>query len=176
MSPQLEFAPKPAEKSDLLAAAQLKYKAKDYQGALAEYNIAIELNPQDAIAYASRGVVHYRLGDVIEAMADYTQAIDLAPSLAVAYYRRAYIHYLVENYLSAIADYNKAIALDPNDAQAYANRAYAYRKLYGEAEGRDDFHRAAMLFKVQGNLEKYQKMLELVDEINNNHSWASGML
>lgn len=176
MPAQLEFAPQRTENFDILASAHAKYRASDYQGALAEYTLAIELNPHDALAYACRGVSQYRLGDIIEAMADYTHAIDIDPNLAVAYYRRGFIHYLVKNYLSAIADYNKAIELNPDDALAYSNRGYAYRKLYGEAEAAVDLRHAARLFKQQGNLAKYRSTMNLINEMSGQDSWGSGML
>jgi tetratricopeptide (TPR) repeat protein len=176
MSAPIEFAPQRTENYDILATAHAKYKAQDYEGAIAEYNLAIELNPEDAIAHACRGVAQYRLGDIIEAMADYTKAIDIDPNLAVAYYRRGFIHYLVKNYLSAIADYNKAIELNPDDALAYSNRGFTYRELYGEVEAAVDLRHAARLFRQQGNLDKYQSTMKLINEMSGQDSWGSGML
>ena len=142
MFTQLKLAANELHKSNILASANLKYEARDYYGALAEYTTVIllqsisvtTLEPETALVYAARGVTRYRLGDIAAAMSDYTTAIALDPNLAVAYYRRACLHYFAENYLSAIADYNKAIALNPNDAQAHFNRSRAYRKLYGKCE------------------------------------------
>ncbi len=167
----------------LLASARAKYRDRDYQGALADYNAAIslqerstnELQSDRAFAYACRGVVQYRLGDIIEAMSDYTQAIDLDPDLAIAYYRRAFIHYSVKNYARAIADYDRAIALDPTDARSYSSRGFVYRHLEREAEAIADFQQAATLFQQQGNLAKYQSMLDSIDRFTTGDSWESGM-
>ena len=38
-----------------------KYKSEDYQGAIADYNKAIELNPKFAYAYYTRGNAKYHL-------------------------------------------------------------------------------------------------------------------
>ncbi|TRU85433.1 MAG: tetratricopeptide repeat protein, partial [Microcystis novacekii Mn_MB_F_20050700_S1D] len=58
------------------------------QGAVADYNQAIKLNPDDANAYYNRGVAKYNLGDNQGAIADYNQAIKLKPDDAIAYYNR----------------------------------------------------------------------------------------
>jgi tetratricopeptide (TPR) repeat protein len=176
MLAQLEFATTRTENYDILESARLKYKNRNYHGAIAEYTLAIELNPDDALAYACRGVVHYRMSDIIGAMTDYTRAIDLDPKLAIAYYRRGFIHYLTKEYLLAIDDYNMAIELNPNDALAYSNRSYAYRKLYGEMEAIIDLRRAAKLFKEQGRLDKYHKTMTAINESIGGDSWGSGML
>jgi Flp pilus assembly protein TadD len=161
---------------DILAAAQLKYKDRDYHGAITEFDRAIELNPSNAEAYSSRGVAHYRLGDLTQAMVDYTSAIEIDPALAIAYYRRGFLHYLAKDYLAAIDDYNKAIELNPTDALAYSNRSYAYREFYGEQEATIDLRFAAKLFREQGNLKKYHSTMRLIDQISGGDSCASGML
>jgi Flp pilus assembly protein TadD len=42
---------------------------------LADYNQAIQINPNDAEAYNNRGVIYYNLKDYAKALADYNQAI-----------------------------------------------------------------------------------------------------
>ena len=40
-----------------------KSQLKNYQGAIADYNKAIEIDPQYAVVYGNRGLVKYKLGD-----------------------------------------------------------------------------------------------------------------
>jgi tetratricopeptide (TPR) repeat protein len=162
--------------NDILLSAKTKYKDRDYLGALAEYTKAIQLDPQDALAFCCRGVAHYRLGDGYKAMADYNKAIEIDPNLAIGYYRRGFLHYVAKDYLSAIADYNKSIELNPDFALAYSNRSYVYRELYGEQEATVDLRFAAKLFKQQGNLKKYHSTMKLINKISGGDSWGSGML
>jgi tetratricopeptide (TPR) repeat protein len=158
------------------ASAKSESKERDYPAIVVQYTLAIQLNPDDALAYCYRGVAYYRLGDGNSAMADYNRAIELDPKLAIAYYRRAYLQYLAKDYIGAIADYNKAIEFKPDFAVAFSNRGYAYRELYGEQEALIDFRWAAKLYKEQGNLEKYLGMMNAIEWISGVDSCASGML
>ena len=54
-----------------------KYYLKDYQGAIADYNKAIEINPQYALAFANRGDSKRRLGKEKDACIDYKKAASL---------------------------------------------------------------------------------------------------
>jgi len=106
--------------------------------AILEYTKAIELEPNNAKAYAGRGDIYaaeiiiynpskkkdISLLDL--AVADYTKAIELDPNLAVAHAGRAYIYDYKKQYNLAIADFTKAIEIDPNLAAAYAGRANSY--------------------------------------------------
>jgi hypothetical protein len=58
--------------------ARIKRDKKDYQGALADYNLAIQINPNDAPSYAERGVLKLiRLKDRPGAIKDLEQAAKL---------------------------------------------------------------------------------------------------
>jgi tetratricopeptide (TPR) repeat protein len=162
--------------ADILLSAKTKYKNQDYLGSIHEYSKAIQLNPNEALAFCCRGVAYYRLGDGQNAMIDYTKSIELDPNLEIAYYRRGFLYYVAKDYLNAIADYNKSIELNPKFALAYSNRSYAYRDLYGEQEAAIDLRFAAKLFKEQGNMQKYHATMKSINKISGGDSWGSGML
>ena len=48
---------------DYVDRGNAKSDLKDYQGAIADYNKAIEIDPQYAGAYANRGLVKNKIGD-----------------------------------------------------------------------------------------------------------------
>lgn len=52
-----------------------KLDAGDYEGAIADFNEAIRLAPQDAESYYNRGYARHILGAYQQAIADYTEPI-----------------------------------------------------------------------------------------------------
>ena len=54
----------------------------DYDQAIADFDEAIALDPQDALAYANRGYAYYNLGDDDKAIADYERALELGLELS----------------------------------------------------------------------------------------------
>ena len=65
-----------------------KYHLGDYKGAIADFDSAIRLKPDDAKAYYNRGVAKGKLGQHFAAIADYDTVIRLKPDHAEAYYNR----------------------------------------------------------------------------------------
>ena len=65
-----------------------KADSGDYQGAIKDYNKAIEINPNYSEAYFNRGIVKYRLGDYQGEIEDYNKAIEINPDYSKAYYNR----------------------------------------------------------------------------------------
>ncbi len=57
-----------------------KYNLKDYSGAIADFNKAIQLKPDYAFAYYSRGYSKHYLKDKIGACTDWSKAGELGSS------------------------------------------------------------------------------------------------
>ena len=62
----------------LAKSLRLYYKA-DYKGALKETELAIQLNPNLALAYARRGSIYFKLGDSQRAMMNWNMALKIDP-------------------------------------------------------------------------------------------------
>ena len=58
---------------------------EQYRAALSEVNIAIELNPNLAIAYGRRGSIYYKLGDNRRATLNWNVALQLDPEFTEIY-------------------------------------------------------------------------------------------
>ena len=61
------------------------FYAEQYRVALLEANIAIELNPNLAIAYGRRGSIYYKLGDERRATLNWNVALQLDPEFTEIY-------------------------------------------------------------------------------------------
>ena len=88
-----------------------KYEKGNYQGAITDYNEAIEINPQYAAAYCTRGVAKVKLEDYQGAIPDYNKAIEIDPQDALAYNNRANAKYRLGDQQGACPDYKKAVSL-----------------------------------------------------------------
>ena len=82
-----------------------KLNRKDYQGAIADFTRAIELNPNYIEAYYSRSLGHYRQRDAGSAIADLTQAIELNPKYTQAYVQRGVVQANSRNASASLSDY-----------------------------------------------------------------------
>jgi tetratricopeptide (TPR) repeat protein len=136
-----------AEESDsnLVNRGIEKAKNGDLDGALADFNRAIELNPKDDVAYYNRAQAKRLKKNAGGAVADYTRAIELGSKNPAAYNNRGNARAENSDRDGAIADYTHAIELKPDYARAYYNRAVT-KQAKGDATGADaDFKTAEKL-------------------------------
>ncbi|MEK0181955.1 tetratricopeptide repeat protein [Microcoleus anatoxicus] len=119
---------------DFFIQGEDKYKKGDYQGAVADYNQALRINPNYAEAYFSRGLARSDLGDKQGAIADYNEALRINPNDVIAYYNRGVARYKLGDKQGAIADYDQALRIDSNNASFYLNRGTARSDL-GDKQG-----------------------------------------
>ena len=80
--------------------------------ALAEYDAALALDPNNAEALDNRGVIWNAQGKYDRALADYNRALKLSPSDASAYYNRGNTYANMGLTEKAIADFRLALHLD----------------------------------------------------------------
>jgi tetratricopeptide (TPR) repeat protein len=119
-----------------------KMARKDVEGALREFTMAIELDPQCLDAYFHRAEAWLERGDNQAAVADYSKAIELDPSAARTWYGRGFCRILKDDFKAAIGDLSRAIELDPTDAPFYYWRAFAQRELNDLDAAAVDYTRA----------------------------------
>ena len=95
--------------------------------AIADYNEAIRLSPDDGAAYGNRGSAWRAKGEYDKAIADYNEAVRLDPKYVTAYHNRGSALDRKGAYDKAIEDYNEAIRIDPKFVHAYKNRGLTWR-------------------------------------------------
>ena len=83
--------------------------------AIADHDIAIQLDPESVRAYINRANTLFRAHRYAEALTDYDRAIDLsAGAFAVAYYNRSFVHLALAQKDHARKDLEHAAALAPS--------------------------------------------------------------
>jgi tetratricopeptide (TPR) repeat protein len=98
----------------------------DLEAAIAEYDKAILLDPDNANAFVNRGRARTVKGEVDAAISDDDKVISLVPDNVVAYNNRCFDRDKKGDFEAAIVDCDKAIALDPSFAYPYNNRGLAF--------------------------------------------------
>lgn len=148
-------------------------KAKrHYNAAIADFDKALQLNPDSTTVYKNRGLTKRLLADAeantenVEAqrhysaaVSDYTQAIKRMPNDAASYRDRGTARKnfgkfeskngnaveAQQHYNAAISDYTQTIKLKPDDTVAYYNRGLAKEALGRHKGARADFEKAETL-------------------------------
>ena len=88
--------------------------------AIADFDRAIEIQPDNQIYLHDRGTVHNDKGQHEKAIADFNRSIENNSKYVNAYLGRAKAHEALGNVEAAIADYRKAIANDPKHMKGRA--------------------------------------------------------
>jgi hypothetical protein len=100
-----------------------------YEEALASYDAALRLEPNNPHSLNKRGVALLDLDRAQEALACFTRALDLKPDLVEALGNRGNALIKLNRPHEAIASYDAARAIAGDGAQLLTNRAHALRRL-----------------------------------------------
>ena len=74
--------------------------------AIEDFTKAVEIKPDDLMAYNNRGSAYAQQGDYIQAISDFTKAIGINSNDPVAYHNRAAAYYCLKEYDRAWGDVN----------------------------------------------------------------------
>ena len=130
-------------------------KQGDYDGAINDFNQAIEIEAKNPSYYAARGNVCMARGETDAAIADFSKAIEIDPSRRIPYINRGVARIDKGEIDGALADYSKAIALDSKNAAAFTNRGWA-RIQKGDIDGaRSDLLQAIQLSSDEGAYPRF---------------------
>ncbi len=115
----------------------------DVQGALADYNRALEIRPGHYETYTAQAKARSTLGDYAGALTDLDIALRMRPGTALLHTERAVLRAVLKDFNGALADLDKALRLDPDYTFAYYLRGKAKHET-GQ-NGCPDLHRAHSL-------------------------------
>jgi len=105
----------------------------DLSESVEEFTKAIEIDPDFALTYVSRGAALMKMHRIEESILDFNRAIELNPEYPKTYHLRGLARVEVEDHEGAMEDFGNAIDLDPDYGQVYYSRAALQIKL-----GRED--------------------------------------
>lgn len=94
----------------------------DYPTAIVSLDQAVELKPQEDIAWVTRGVVRVHMKDFGSAVVDFNKAILLNPNRTQTYLYRYIAYKETENYQFAYSDINRYLSEAAQDTFAHAER------------------------------------------------------
>ncbi|MCY4557217.1 MAG: tetratricopeptide repeat protein [Chloroflexi bacterium] len=111
-----------------------KQKIGDYDGAIADFDRAIEIDPENVGAFVNRAVCKQNKDDHLGAIADWDCALELKPDDGGWYVNRGIVKETIGDYDGALADYTRAAEVEPDYEVAYIARAYI-KTQKGDYEG-----------------------------------------
>jgi tetratricopeptide (TPR) repeat protein len=110
-------------------SAQQAVREGDSERALAEFERAIEINPNLTSAYMGMGDIYRMNDDYIRAEARYRRAAQIEPRNFTAQYFHGLMLHLLDRVTDAVQAYLRALAINPDDFQTNLNIATAYYQL-----------------------------------------------
>ena len=158
------------EATIFIANGLVQTRKGNYRKAIENYNQAIRLEPQSAIAYINRASAQVSLKNDRLALEDYTHALQLNSNYSLAYWGRGRVFMSLKNYEKTIEDFNSAIRVNrvwgsSSLAAAYYDRGTIHAQLQNDKAAIADFKVAADLYLKQGRTAEYQRSLDRITQI-----------
>ncbi len=122
-----------------------RWRLKQDKEAVDDFNLSIQLSPENATVYNNRGNALMDLGHPDEAVKDFDRAIALSPNYGAAYNNRGNAHTALGQYEPAFQDFRKAVELMPASSVPFNGRGKAHAALTRYHAALRDFTRALSL-------------------------------
>ncbi len=148
------LAPSPEEREryeHLMRAEELRNNDGDLAAALAEYEAARALAPDEPEIYLWLGVLYREEGREDEAVAAFATAKELLGNEVEFLVQRGMIYIQMDKVEAALADASAATALDPESVMAHFLLGGAYEAQEKIPEALEEFERVAELADQAGN-------------------------
>jgi tetratricopeptide (TPR) repeat protein len=120
-------------------------RAKKNQEALAEFDQAIGLDPNNAQALFGRGLLYQGEQQHQLAIDDFTAANGLEPQQSGPLLARATSYLALNKAREAAVDLDEAVQADPQNEQIWVNRGLAYERLGDKTKAAGSYGRAVSL-------------------------------
>src|SRR3712207_9505664 len=86
------FRSKPKFVNNYVNRALARLNVNNLRGAMADYDMALDLDPNNFLAHYNRGLLRMQLGDDNRAITDFDYVIKMEPQNVMAIFNRAVLH------------------------------------------------------------------------------------
>jgi tetratricopeptide (TPR) repeat protein len=107
------------------------YDRDDFVAALADYEAALKIDPNNAATHEYIGNLYSRKSDYAKAESSFNKVVELAPFYTSGYAGRAGIYIAMKDYDRALADLDKVVAIN---AKNESNKDWSYSVAIGYAD------------------------------------------
>jgi tetratricopeptide (TPR) repeat protein len=116
--------------------AWILYQNEMYDEAIAQFDLLIELNPDNWDVIKSKAVSHYKVGDYQEAVNKFENFLQHMPNDYDSIILLGWSYYQLESYDQALVQFNKANQLNEEAADPYIGLGWVYimQEDYSDAE------------------------------------------
>ena len=143
----------------------IKYDPDDYDKRMADFNMAIEIDPDYPHGYFGRSGLHYDRGQLDLAIQDISRAIELGLNHHAAIGNRGEFLLANHNFAEAVPDFEKSLAIKPDSIFGLAGLAVARFHLGFEDEARQEWLKLENEGKVYRDVEKVAKKLHWQENV-----------
>jgi tetratricopeptide (TPR) repeat protein len=175
-------------------ARQMINQTQDFDGAMKELDIALQLEPKNPFVHMWRGIDLNRMSRYADAIGEFDRALAINPKAAGALNGRGYAYFNSGDSGKALTDYNAAIDCDPKQPAPYLGRGVVYSSMGEQQRAVDDLTNATRLGPdmwqaysnlgfVYNKMRQFDKAMPAFDEalrlapknanIYNGRAWAN---
>ena len=120
-------------------------RQNNWEKAIEEFKMAVELEPKFAIAYQNLATAYYQLEKYDLAVENYQKAIALDSTLWQSYHNLATIYASTGKLDLAIEHVEKAVSIDPKSANSYALSGIIYLQMGNKQRAKEQLEKALEL-------------------------------
>lgn len=128
------------------------YEDGNYDEALAQINLALNMDSTNLDNMAHRANIFYEMGDTKKAISEWDHVLAIQPEYAFGYYRRGWYKELSGDLEGAIEDLSMAIVLQPDFSYAIFNRGDVYSQQGKKELAEADYRK---VIELENTPEKY---------------------
>lgn len=127
-----------------------KLEKKDKEGAAADFEQALKVDPGNSLALHNLGTLKAAAGESESSEKLLSESIEKNKGLPYPRAERAYQRFMKNDLTGALEDYDEVVRLEPKDEENFINRGLVKEKMNDLKGALDDFSKAIELNDVNG--------------------------